>query len=1229
MNKKLALLFLLHFSLLHQSQTKPPESYSLMRGVNENINLNRGLVDLSIPLFDISEGGFKFSNSLNYESRGFVPYLYPSYVGLNWNLNQFGKITRESKKIDLTTTTNKIINPFYGDSTGNLNELHYSSFQYDDVRSYDRNDCIKTIYANNPNKQEIFNDEYYFLNYYATNQFGDLAGYHGKSYNFRPDKYYFDFMGYKGYFVVDNNMKPIVHCENASLKVDISGVNCYDIFGNITFSQFVIHDDKGNQYFFGGNTDALDINFSYNRFTYNIPLDIAPFVRKGSSSNRTNYIDSWLLKKVVLANGTEINAHYRPNDLTILNNYRGTYSGYRGQEDINFTQENGYVYYINENTGFPTKQSLLQNNLSIKHSRSLIPDDDSSMETQVDTYTKMAVLDSIKINDVTVEYKYHNTLNLLELSNNYLDEITVKRKNKFIKKINLIYEELGNLNKRTFLKQVKHSADEKIGFDYYNTDDFPAYKNSAVLTHIGGIWNGSHSIYNPPTSTEYNNSYDTGLLKKVTHPTKGSITYSYELSDISTIMAYYKSLNGIGILDLDYRHSLNAPRLKKKVEKSSLSDSLVTKYDYLNDNGLSSGVLEAGKLYTYAMINSTYLKNIGPVSPNTEGLVKYSVAKVSNEGKGFNKMYFSNYLTNPDTLSIRSYGRVTEYLSKSNERGKLLKEQIYSNNNTLLRETTYKYKNFLNKLPTITNDLSSTNAKVSDLNYFVETSFDHSRHNDNSDTYEPLYKMYVPVIPYLQSSQTTKEYFGNKVIETTTQTGYLDKVLKTYTEGASASANYIWYPYPKESSFISASGSATKKFLYPIDLYNENPCISCNDDNSIVGGQYNSYKQLHYKNIFTPVIEISRNNKNKFSLQENVFTPASGMPMIKTTRTSLLNAAIDFTNYKTPIANTEDDVTFDLYDNRLNPIQTTNKSGITTVTIWGYNQSLPIAVVTGIGYEQLMEVFGLAKNSTAYLSLDIVSKSEADKDAASESLFLNALDIFRNNPALSNYQITTYTYNPLIGVTSITPSSGIRENYIYDIANRLEKIVDSNGKILKEFQYNYKPNYSSKKSQVFTRTNCGPGTLPEPITYVVPEGKYTSKISQEDADQKAQNDITVNGQAYANANGVCKPYVCTITPTHLADIYYSSFQETAFGHIKVILSFPKTGYNGSTPNWSDGVFIGTLDSLCRPYSYKSANVTSNGGSWSVSIGPAGDVTVRSTGGNSGSSATLYFEYDKN
>ncbi|MDQ0477483.1 hypothetical protein [Chryseobacterium sp. MDT2-18] len=58
---------------------------------------------------------------------------------------------------------------------------------------------------------------------------------------------------------------------------------------------------------------------------------------------------------------------------------------------------------------------------------------------------------------------------------------------------------------------------------------------------------------------------------------------------------------------------------------------------------------------------------------------------------------------------------------------------------------------------------------------------------------------------------------------------------------------------------------------------------------------------------------------------------------------------------------------------------------------------------------------------------------------------------------LSGFQITTYTYDPLIGVRSITPPSGLREYYFYDAANRLKEVRDSNGNVLKEYQYHYKP----------------------------------------------------------------------------------------------------------------------------------------------------------------------------
>jgi hypothetical protein len=145
------------------------------------------------------------------------------------------------------------------------------------------------------------------------------------------------------------------------------------------------------------------------------------------------------------------------------------------------------------------------------------------------------------------------------------------------------------------------------------------------------------------------------------------------------------------------------------------------------------------------------------------------------------------------------------------------------------------------------------------------------------------------------------------------------------------------------------------------------------------------------------------------------------------------------------------EVTYDKYDLKGNLQQYTTKDGISTTIIWGYNQTQPIAKIVGAKLSDLQQSM-----------IDtIVNASNTDASATSnndETVLLTALDDFRKLPALLNAQVTTYTYDLLIGVRSITPPSGIREVYLYDTANRLMEIRENNqtGKLLKEFKYNYK-----------------------------------------------------------------------------------------------------------------------------------------------------------------------------
>jgi hypothetical protein len=130
--------------------------------------------------------------------------------------------------------------------------------------------------------------------------------------------------------------------------------------------------------------------------------------------------------------------------------------------------------------------------------------------------------------------------------------------------------------------------------------------------------------------------------------------------------------------------------------------------------------------------------------------------------------------------------------------------------------------------------------------------------------------------------------------------------------------------------------------------------------------------------------------------------------------------------------------------------------------------------------------------------------------------------------------MTTYTYDPLIGMTSQCDANNRIVYYEYDSQNRLALMRDQDKNVLKRVCYNYAGqaescNYytSTAKSGNFMRANCHNGYIGSTVTYVVPAGKYTSTISQADADQKAQDDLDNNGQAYASQTGVCTQPPCS------------------------------------------------------------------------------------------------------
>ncbi|SUX47531.1 Uncharacterised protein [Chryseobacterium indoltheticum] len=611
-------------------------------------------------------------------------------------------------------------------------------------------------------------------------------------------------------------------------------------------------------------------------------------------------------------------------------------------------------------------------------------------------------------------------------------------------------------------------------------------------------------------------------------------------------------------------------------------------YQYTNNlNGAaSSGILMNWPRYVYAVTMSGWQSGLGSInstiiirtSSNVQrnSLDSYNVGyskvfEIENN-KGYTEHNFTTYETHPDLLSpdvsnIRKYNAVMNNFSPPNLFQNF--RNLYGIDKSILRGRPLSQKYFSQT------DLVHPIKKV-DYEYYDNMDYNPNNAKDNnnyvsinhlSGSWVQGYRKFMNPSP--TKKITTTDYLNNTQVITKSESIYDSPLhLNLSKTNATSTDNSLL-----QTSFGYAAGSS--------------PLVSAN----MVGIPLETEIKKDGK-IISKVETVYRNS-----------APDELLPSYELSYDSQ-----DPTSAYT-------DLLYDKYDNKGNLQQYTTKEGISTTIIWGYNQTKPIAKIIG------------AKLSDIQQSLidAIVNASTTDNAAApnnDETVFLNELNTFRKHSSLSAFQVTTYTYDPLIGVRSTTPPSGIRENYSYDTANRLEKIIDVNGKILKEYKYNYNPSttsvfYNAAVSGIFRNLSCGSDSVGTPVTYSVPANQYTSNISQSDADYQAELDLNTNGQALANANSICMPLNCPVTFNSSLDIPGTSsvYAIPSEGVFILTLSFT-TGANSTTLPWDGdpGVKIGNISGNCRPSETILGGTMQAGGNLTVwwSVRPNGDIYIDNT-----------------
>ncbi|MEP0266147.1 hypothetical protein [Dokdonia sp.] len=141
-----------------------------------------------------------------------------------------------------------------------------------------------------------------------------------------------------------------------------------------------------------------------------------------------------------------------------------------------------------------------------------------------------------------------------------------------------------------------------------------------------------------------------------------------------------------------------------------------------------------------------------------------------------------------------------------------------------------------------------------------------------------------------------------------------------------------------------------------------------------------------------------------------------------------------------PLSDLESKYVINSYDSQGNIREYTPDNGSPISIIWGYDKQYPIAKIENATY---------ANAISGLTTFELTQIHSPSSDAALQ-LVLNT--IRENNP---NALVTTYTYKPLIGISSVTDPRGYTMYYQYDAQNRLKLVKDQDGKVYSKNEYHY------------------------------------------------------------------------------------------------------------------------------------------------------------------------------
>ena len=1024
-----------------------PQAAQLGKFGGHNINYSSGTPNVNIPIYSAKEGSIEVPIALAYHYTGFKPSDVPGWCGIGWSLAGEGVISRTVKG-----------------RRDELNNIGYIA-KGAAIRDMVDNGVTLTAYQN-LNIIENGNDNF-------------------------PDQFSFQFMGHSGKFVFDENGNPQVLSDQKIKITYVKGTETVYNEVNSIISWNIIAED-GTSYTFG----KYDLSST------------------GDSGNTWD-TSSWHLTEIINTKGDKVTFQYSSIDTSKKRLQLGRQeknvinlgSGWN-QGIVNLTSNASYEVYLEKiiassweivfNSSWSTKVMSTSEVSSARTLNSIQINSLASGNTLIKQFSftydaNMRLLTMGEDGSPFYEMEYHGTIPNID---GYTSQVDYWGYYNGQTNTSLIPGDYTNdLEPRTDLAKIGaltkityptkgYSTFEYEQNDYSRLRTTAISKSKIVVEDFVYSWQRSSGGMTTGANPSFNISGPTRVDVKfyVLPNNTVSVCNSLNGQTISLMLsagtytgenllgnnAFYpcnQNLNTIGFyIGLSvkvFRETTANTANYGGVRVSSTNDypasgaTPVTKvfsYKDVDNGNLSSGVIANEPVYTLDVAglmgstNNFKIYSSTPFNPVSIGTHYYKDVKETNAD------HTSQHLFSWHQDFIDIPGKYAFVNAKNGLNG-----DIAISGTPYMELGAFQGYDYMRSLPkkVTTKDLSG-NLKQ-EINYGYTNSDRVSvaaLHHEYITAYTTEYTANPPSIPW-KLYYTKALYIAGGWQRKTSET------ITTYGTDGSSSSTTTNYEYNNGEHLqltrqrTSQSDGAVQEtnFKYPLD-YKNTPgkagFIQSMIDANMVNYPLEKVVYLEKVQNDRKVIDANLTLYKSYNFPQNTIKPNLILPY-KSFKFKGFNGVFGggFDYY--PGVSEEDatpayseEFKYTNYDKQGNPLGILIKNLDKVSYVWGYKGQYPIAEIQNADYDALNSAL-----SSAGTSFDGMSGSSNSGDMR------NKINGVRNN--LTSALVTGYTYNPLIGVESVTDPSGKITWYNYDGLERLTDIREDHGggNLIKSFHYNY------------------------------------------------------------------------------------------------------------------------------------------------------------------------------